>query len=172
MKATIIRRSPLYRKGWRNKLKGLQKNLLSVRFTDNKRKSWIGEFEMDSPNGLCQALAFDQLPYGLVVANGKGYVVNLEERKTEKELMSKNIVSVLKTNNPDLLIAGTEDEIFTVDTEGLIHKIVPDFNAKWFFLTKQTGRVVNGIIESDMNDYAQEIPFTVDLLDLELRVNI
>lgn len=173
MKARIIRKMSWCSKGIRNKYSRMKKrDILLVKFTDNRRRSWIGEFEMDEKDGLCKVLTFDRSPYGLVVANGRGYIVNIEERLTKNDFKkSKNIVSIMKTSNPELLIAGTENDIFTVDTDGMIYEIVPDFDARWFFLTDQTGSEVNGRIESDVNQYEKEIPFIVDLLNLELKVD-
>jgi hypothetical protein len=172
MKAKIIRKRPKY--GLNTEIKyaeGGTNNFL-VKFKGNWKHSWIGQFESDGQSGLCEVLTYEHQPLGVVIAGGRGYLVDIETREIRRITGDeKHIVSAVKTHDRKYFVAGTNDNIYVIDKEGNIREIVPDFNVEGFYLTKSKDSLVSGMLESDINEFEREIPFRVDPGKLSLQVD-
>ena len=172
MSAKIIRRKPKYRLNSDIKYAEGGKNSFLVEFKGKRRQAWIGQFETDGENGLYKVLTYGDEPFGVVIAGGKGYLVNIEKQEIRGITGDKRrIISAINTSDQKYCVAGTKDNIYVIDKEGNIREIIPDFEVEGFYLEKSNSNTVSGMLESNINMFEKEIPFMVDLEKQILHVD-
>jgi len=172
MKAKIIRRKPYVRKLTEKSYANGDNEQMLVRFTGNRRQSWIGLFEKEEKQGLCKVLTCANTNLSLVIAGGRGYLVNIENKEMRRVPNDgKKIVSAVNSGRPGYCIAGTETTLCVIDQEGKIHEIVPDFSVEGFYLDEKEVDKARGNLVSEINLYEKEIPFSIDLETYTLHVD-
>ncbi len=172
MSAKIIRRRPKYRLKSEIKYAEGGRNSFLVEFRGKRRQPWIGQFESDGQYGLYKVLTYGHEPFGVVIAGGKGYLVNIEKREILRITGDeKRILSAIRTSDRKYCIAGTKDTIFVIDKEGNVKEIFPDFKVEGFYFDENKGDTVSGLLESDINQFEREIPFRFDPEKLSLQVD-
>lgn len=150
---------------------GGRKKLL-VKFTNRMQQSWIGQFERDDRQGISKVFDIKHTSLVLVIAGGRGYLVDIETKDIRRISNGcRSIVSVIKTTFPEYYIAGTSESLYVINRDGIVREILPDFKAEGFYLDENSGNVVSGILESDINEYKHEIPFKLDLDSMRLLVD-
>ncbi len=172
MNAEIIKRKPLIGRFAQIDFGKQDKPGLYVKFTDSTHKKWIGCFAKADEKGLCQVFTDTNGSQCLVVANGKGYLVDIEKKTIMAEFDEQNhIISAVHTTKPNYFIAGTDNSIFIINQEGVLKEIFPDFNVDGFFLLKQHENTVSGKLESSINQFENAIDFKIDLSSFDLILN-
>ena len=173
MKAEIIKRKPLSGRFTQKHFGDQNKPGLYVKFTDNGHNKWIGCFAKADLNGHCQVITDNYGSQCLIVANGKGYLVDIETESVLKEFDEQNhITSALHTSNPSYFVAGTENSIFIINDEGLLKEIYADFVVDGFHMKQQHENSVSGWLDSSINEFENAIDFKIDLSSFNLIVNI
>jgi hypothetical protein len=172
MNAEIIKRNPSIRRLAQVYFGGKKKSGLYVKFTDKTHKKWIGCFAQSEKMGLCKVITDKNESECLVIANGKGYLVDIERKEIIAELDEKHlIVSAIKTNKPEFFVAGMENNIWLINPEGKIKEIIPDFYVDGFYLNNQQNNSVTGWLESSISQFEDAIEFKIDLSSFNLIVN-
>jgi hypothetical protein len=171
MNAEIIKRKSFFTKV--NKNYGEQNTPgLYVKFTDSKHKKWIGRFAKTEEEGICKVIEDQKGSQCLVIANGKGYLVDIEKQTVMKEFdEGDHIISALHTTKPNYFVAGTDNSIFIINQEGKLKEILPDFSVEGFNLRSQQENTVSGWLESSINQFENTIFFKVDLSNFNLILN-
>jgi hypothetical protein len=172
MKAEILKRKPFLHRYSQIDFGEQGKPGLYVKFTDETHKKWIARFAKAESKGLCQVIPGENGSQCLVIANGKGYLVDTEKKIVLTEFEDNNpIVSAVHTKKPDYFVAGTENSIFILNHEGMLKEIVPDFKVENFSLKKQNENSVSGWLESSINQFDNAISFKIDLSSFNLILN-
>ncbi len=172
MNAEIIKRKPLISRLTQKYFGDQNKPGLFVKFTDNAHNKWIGRFAKADLNGKCQVIEDKNGSQCLVVANGKGYLVDIDKESVLEEFDEKNhITSALHTSNPSYFVAGTENSIFIIDNEGLFKEIYADFVVDGFHMKQQHENSVSGWLDSSINEFENAIDFNIDLSSFNLIVS-
>jgi hypothetical protein len=172
MKAEILKRKPILSRFTQINFGQQDKPGLYVKFSGEKHKKWIARFAKAESNGLCQVIPGEKGSQCLVIANGKGYLVDTEKKIILTEFDDHNpIVSAVHTIKPDYFVAGTENSIFILNHEGMLKEIVPDFNVEGFSVKKQSENSVSGWLESSINQFENAISFKIDLSSFNLILN-
>ncbi len=172
MKAEIIKGKPFFARVSRKNFGDTDKPALYVKFTDKNHTKWMGRFAKEEGNGLCQVIEDSTGSQCMVIANGKGYVVDIEKQTLLKEFGKQDhIISALHTTTPNYFVAGTDNSIFIINQEGTLKEILPDFKVDGFNLAKQQENTVNGWLESSINQFEKAIAFKIDLFSFNLILN-
>ncbi len=171
MKAEIMKRKPFIARIQRNYGEPNKPGLF-VKFTDSRHKKWIGRFAKTEEEGLCRVIDNQHSSLCLVIANGKGYLLDIEKQTLLNEFNEGDpIISALHTTNPNYFVAGTGNSIFLIDQEGRLKEILPDFAVEGFNLKSQQENMVSGWLESSINQFENAIFFKVDLSNFNLTLN-
>lgn len=172
MKAEILKRKPFLTSIITMNFGEQNKPGLYVRFTDSKNKKWIGRFGKTEGKGLCQVIEDQNGSQCLVIANGKGYLVDIDKKTIMKELdKGDHIMSALHTTKPNYFVAGTDNSIFIINEEGTLKEILPDFYVDGIAFQKQQENAVSGWLASSINQFENSIPFKIDLSSFHLILN-
>ena len=172
MKAEILKRKPFFTNIITMNFGEQNKPCLYVKFTDSKDQKWIGRFGKTEEEGLCQVIEDQNGSQCLVIANGKGYLVDVDKQTIMKELdKADHIMSALHTTKPNCFVAGTDNSIFIINEEGALKEILPDFFVDGIAFQKQQENAVSGWLASSINQFENSIPFKIDLSSFNLILN-
>ena len=172
MKAEILKRKPFLTNVITMNFGEKNKSGLYVKFTDSNNQQWIGRFGKTEEEGLCQVIEDQNGSQCLVIANGKGYLVDVDKQTIMKELdKADHIMSALHTNKPNCFVAGTDNSIFIINEEGALKEILPDFFVDGIAFQKQQENAVSGWLASSINQFENSIPFKIDLSSFNLILN-
>ncbi len=145
---------------------------LWVKFTDNNFEEWAGCFSMESLSGLSFTLINKENTKSLIVAGGKGYLIDLDEKKLIIALDGNPLIdSAIRTSNPDYFVLGTFYSIYVLNDTGVLKEIRPDTIIDGIYFKKQTGNKAIGELASSENQYKNNVDFEFDLTTFELKIN-
>jgi hypothetical protein len=144
---------------------------LWVKFIDNNQEEWIGCFPKQYDGGFNAVIADNENNSAFVVAGGKGFLVDLNNKVIILELDDyPSIESVIKTNNPEYYIAGMFYSAYILDSNCLIKTIEPDFTTDGIYFTGQKENKAVGNLAAAMNHYESNYDFELDLTTFQITL--
>lgn len=141
---------------------------LWIDFNISEDNHWIGCFSKSYENGLNKVL-FDEIDKTCcVVAGGKGYLINVENKKVIFETEEHPLVeSLVKSKEPNFYFLGNFYSIYVLDKNGLFKEIEPKIMVDGIYLEYQDRNKIIGKVDSPENQYERPLAISIDIETLE-----
>jgi len=144
---------------------------LWIKFASKESEEWMGCFSKAYEGGLCVALTSEDHTRGFIVAGGRGYLIDIQQRALIRELEDHPLIeSAITTTKPNYFLAGTSYSIYVFDDFGLLHEAKPDMMTDGIYFKGQLQNKAIGNLATMENQYSKNIDFEFDLTTFQLRL--
>ncbi|MHA3047526.1 hypothetical protein JSO59_009250 [Riemerella anatipestifer] len=139
---------------------------LWVDFNISRENHWVGCFSREYENGLDKVLYNDNNKTCCVIAGGKCYLLNFENKNLMFETDEYPIVQSL-VQTSEYYFFGSFYSVYILDKNGLIKEIEPDIMVDGIYLEYQKGGKIIGKVDSAENQYKKPLDISIDIEKLE-----
>lgn len=141
---------------------------LWIDFNISEENHWVGCFSKEYESGINKVLYNDNEKSCCVIAGGKCYLLNFENKNLIFETDEYPIIqSLVQTFNPDYYFLGNFYSVYILNKNGLVKEIEPNIMVDGIYLENQEGSKIIGKIDSAENQYEKPLNISIDIDSLE-----
>jgi hypothetical protein len=139
---------------------------LWVDFNISEEKRWVGCFSKDYVNAINKVLYNEKDKTCCVVAGGKCYLLNFENKSLIFETEEYPIIQSL-VQSSDYYFLGNYTNVYILNHNGLVKEIEPDIMVDGIYLKHIEGSKIIGTVDSAENQYVKPLDISIDIDSLE-----
>ena len=139
---------------------------LWVDFNISEENHWIGCFSKDYENAINKVLYNEKDKTCCVVAGGKCYLLNFENKNLIFETDEYPIIQSL-VQSSEYYFLGNYYSVYILNQNGLVKEIEPDIMVDGIYLEHIEGSKIIGKVDSAENQYERPLNISIDVDSLE-----
>ena len=141
---------------------------LWVDFSISEENHSIGCFSKEYENGIDKVLYNENDKSCCIIAGGKCYLLNFENKNLIYETDEYPIIqSLAQTFNPNYYFLGNFYSVYILNQNGLVKEIEPNIMVDGIYLENQEGSKIIGKVDSAENQYEKPLNISIDIGSLE-----